>query len=139
MQDMMELKVVVTETNGKATRLNPVIAQEKNLATRSHRLAIYVPSVSGQDLVSRRLIEFALVRCRDWIIDLCGGCTKWNSLGSWLSRGEPIQERVTLICAWFQGNDESIALRFFDLCRWLKETLRQDYIAVELDFQFYLI
>ncbi len=105
----------------------------------AHRFRIYVPSfnANGRPIPDKIRIK-ALRRCRSTIENLCGGTTEWQAVGSYIGNNGVVREPVVLISAYFH-QDDNIAEELFAVCHWLRDYLRQECIAAEIDSMLYFI
>lgn len=110
-----------------------------NSTILTHHIAVYIPSVNANGKISDKHRKRAITLCRKTMIQICGGATEWNAWGSWQSGNDLICEPVRIISAFIPENDDKVFGRLIGLCRQLKEMLRQERIAIEIDFRLHLI
>ena len=104
----------------------------------NHKVAIYVPGTRGDKI--RDNSDFVQTVKRD-LCKMFGGCTTVRGEGSWVDdNGNVIDEVTTIVYAFtnadaLQENGEKI----LDVCRMLRDELKQSCVGFEIDSDFYLL
>jgi hypothetical protein len=127
------------EIAGAAEQMRSPYLPSKEHVLRHHRLTLFVPSVNGTGEIPVETRQHVLARCREVLCVMCGGATEWDAMGYWVSQTGFISERVTMITAFFTGDREDILSQIVNLCRWMKDILQQERVALEVDSTLYLV
>jgi len=94
------------------------------------KVVFYIPSESnGQSINNTRVLHYVTKK----LADRFGGCTVTDGVGYWENgQGELISESVKLVYAFgnFQKGIDSL---FLLLANWIKEQLRQESVAYEIN------
>lgn len=111
----------------------------KNLIALSCNIKIYVPSTieSNQDFDSSKLVNHTLA----FLSNIFGGATSYNALGCWFSTNHGLIKEKIFICESFctsEKLDENIE-KVIDYCETLKNQLKQESIALEINNSLHLV
>lgn len=111
----------------------------KNLVALRHKITVYVPATVDVD---KAVDNAAQVDAAAALLSgLFGGATSSPAVGYWLTgSGRLVKENTTVVFA-FAAEDalESGIDKVIDFCDNLKEEMRQEAIALEIDGAMYFI
>jgi hypothetical protein len=101
----------------------------------AHRVALYVP---GTTHVSETLSEVDAERhisgALRFLSEQFGGATALSAQGSWVTKdGALVTEQVTIVYAFSDTLTRDKLERVHQYALWLKLTLKQEAVAVEID------
>ena len=105
----------------------------------SSKLTVYIPATNN---VNEKIDNLKHVdQCASLLSECFGGATSTPALGYWLSTKEGlIKENTTLVFAYCKEEDLQSKLdQIIDYCEGLKEELKQEAIALELNGEMYFI
>ena len=111
----------------------------KNCIKLSSQVKIYVPSTTNISEASESM---------EWIdksLDLLskefGGATASSALGAWIShKGSLIKESITVVFAYCRQEQlEKSIEKIYDFCMKMKNELKQESIALEINGEMYLL
>lgn len=111
----------------------------KNLVALRHKITVYVPATVDVD---KAVDNSAQVDAAAALLSgLFGGATSSPAVGYWLtSSGQLVKEKTTVVFAFAAEKAlEDGAAQVVDFCRNLKEEMRQEAIALEIDGAMYFI
>lgn len=111
----------------------------KNLVALRHKITVYVPATVDVD---KAVDNTAQVDAAAALLSgLFGGATSSPAVGYWLtSSGQLVKEKTTVVFAFADEKAlEDGADKVVDFCRNLKEEMRQEAIALEIDGAMYFI
>ena len=111
----------------------------KNLVALRHKITVYVPATVDVD---KAVDNSAQVDAAAALLSgLFGGATSSPAVGYWLtSSGQLVNEKTTVVFAFADEKAlEDGADKVVDFCRNLKEEMRQEAIALEIDGAMYFI
>ena len=111
----------------------------KNLVALRHKITVYVPATVDVD---KAVDNTAQVDAAAALLSgLFGGATSSPAVGYWLtSSGQLVKEKTTVVFAFAAEKSlEDGADKVVDFCRNLKEEMRQEAIALEIDGAMYFI
>jgi hypothetical protein len=109
----------------------------KGFHTKSNLFRLYIPSINNDGIIPPQKRSQAINYCRSILIELGGGTTEINTLGTYLSKsGGVITEPVILMTSFFSIFNEEIIDAIKDVCLWLKGFLNQEVIVAEINTNF---
>jgi hypothetical protein len=111
----------------------------KNLITLSCNVKIYVPSTvninenTNNELITIETLEFLAKRF--------GGSTSYKATGYWLSPQHGLVGEKIMICESFCDSQklEKFIGEIIDFCQDMKELLKQESVAIEINNELHLI
>lgn len=108
----------------------------EKLFTLSHKVTVYVPSTMdiNKEIDNAEYVD----EVATLLSSLFGGATSSQAIGYWNSQTAGLVKEKTVIVFAFAESLEKIDL-VIDKCEELKEKLKQDAIALEIDGQMYFI
>lgn len=111
----------------------------ENLFTLHHKVTIYVPATVDVDKEVDNSVQVDAAAAL--LSGLFGGATSSPAVGYWLtSSGQLVKEKTTVVFAFADEKAlEDGADKVVDFCRNLKEEMRQEAIALEIDGAMYFI
>lgn len=111
----------------------------KNCIKLSSQVKIYVPSTTNvtNSFDSTEWIN----RTLDLLSKNFGGSTATSALGAWITNtGNLIKESVTIVFAYCKQEQlEKNIEKIYDFCLSMKNELKQESIAIEVNGEMYLI
>jgi hypothetical protein len=119
--------------------MNQVEKELENLFVLSSHVRVYVPTTVDVDQVADTSDQVDdIKRClAEWF----GGATAYSALGSWVTgAGSLVEEKVTIVEAFC--TEEQLSDHITDVlnqARHLKQALRQEAIAIEIQHRLYFI
>lgn len=114
-------------------------AKLKNLFKLSSKITVYVPSTVDIDkqIDNKKYVDNVAT-----LLSNCfGGATSCETLGYWTSpTAGLVKEKTTMVYAYCSDKDlQNHADKVIDYCLNLKEELKQDSIALEVNGEMYFI
>lgn len=107
----------------------------KQLTALKHKVCVYVPSTVDVNIhIDNRVY---VEHVRKVLHKLFGGATAIPAIGSYESEHGEVVENVTLVFSFAEELTEEVEARILNLCDWLKDEMRQECIALEVDGQMY--
>ena len=111
----------------------------KNMIELSSRLTVYIPSTANinQEINNKKYVEEAAAMLAGFF----GGATSTDAAGYWLSPSAGlVREKSTMIFAYCSEADlDKYIDNVVEYCEKLKNELKQDAIALELNGKMYFI
>ena len=111
----------------------------KNMIELSSRLTVYIPSTINinQEINNKKYVEKTAAMLAEYF----GGATSTNAAGYWLSPSAGlVRERSTMVFAYCSEIDlDKYIDNIIEYCEKLKDELRQDSIALELNGKMYFV
>lgn len=114
-------------------------AKLKNLFKLSSKITVYIPST--QD-INKKIDNKKYVDTVATLLSNCfGGATSCETLGYWMSPSAGlVKEHTTMVYAYCSDEDlQNHAEKVIDFCEALKDELKQDSIAMEINGEMYFI
>lgn len=105
----------------------------------SSKITVYVPATQGVDQQTDNTAQ--VERVASVLADLFGGATSTPAVGYWLSPAAGlVAERTTIVFAYCADKalQEHID-KVLELCQWLKDDMRQEAVALEINGEMYFI
>lgn len=111
----------------------------ENLFKLGSKVTVYVPATKEVD---KKIDNTKYVnKVASALSNLFGGATSTPARGYWVSdSGNLVKENTTLVFAYCntQGLEEHID-EVVDLCEWLRNELKQEAVALEINGEMYFI
>jgi len=113
---------------------------KQDIKPLTRKIAIYVPSTYGESTLPEDYHNHFRDQTAKALSQLFGGATSIKSEGLWANdKGHLIRESVYIVYAYTDDINDYQDEEIYWLAIWLKETLLQDCIGVEIDTNFYLV
>lgn len=114
-------------------------AKLKNLFKLSSKITIYIPSTIDINIAvdnKKQVDEVAVL-----LSNCFGGATSCETLGYWMSPAAGlVKEKTTMVYAYCSDEDlQNHAEKVIDFCENLKQEMKQDSIALEINGEMYFI
>lgn len=106
-----------------------------------HSIRLYVPGTVNVNADAAGMQEAMTIRVLDNFAEWFGGATSYRAQGAWKSAAAGLViENVTVVESYAseqakEGNLQNV----LTLCEEIKETMKQEAIALEIDNRLYLI
>lgn len=114
-------------------------AKLKNIFKLSSKITVYIPSTCdiNQSVNTQKYID----ACAVLLSESFGGATSCEALGYWVSPSAGlVKERSTMVFAYCSDKDLQDKIEnVIDFCEAMKEELKQDAVALELNGEMYFI
>lgn len=114
----------------------------KNLIKLSSQVKIYVPSTVNIDgNADQELVDHKVNSSLAFLASIFGGSTASTALGAWVTqKGELVKENVTIVFAFAKQSllEENIE-KIYDFCLNMKQDMRQEAIALEINGELYFV
>lgn len=114
-------------------------AKLKNMFQLSSKITVYIPSTCDINQVAdtKKYID----ACAVLLSESFGGATSCEALGYWVSPSAGlVKERSTMVFAYCSDKDLQDKIEnVIDFCEAMKEELKQDAIALEINGTMYFI
>ena len=114
-------------------------AKLKNMFKLSSKITVYIPSTKDID---KTIDNTEYVNACATLLSNCfGGATSCEALGYWTSPTKGlIKERSTMVFAYCSDVDLQTKIEnVIDFCEALKDELKQDAVALEINGEMYFI
>lgn len=101
----------------------------------AHRVTLYLPSTTNvSEALDSETANQVIHRSQRFLSDLFGGATAIAGRGAWVaSNGDLVVEEVTLVYASFAELTTETLTQVRDFALALKQELKQESVAVEID------
>lgn len=114
-------------------------ARLEKLFTLSHKVTVYVPATKNDENGTHPIDNGIFVnQIAEILSNAFGGATSTDAIGYWASDKRGLERENTRLVFAYAENLEKIDT-VIDWCEWLKDELKQDNIALEIDNQMYFI
>ena len=114
-------------------------AKLQNLFKLSSKITVYIPSTVdiNKDIDNKKYVDAVAT-----LLSNCfGGATSCETLGYWMSPSAGlVKEHTTMVYAYCSDTDlQKHAEKVIDFCEVLKDKLKQDSVAMEINGEMYFI
>lgn len=114
-------------------------ARLEKLFTLSHKVTVYVPATKNDENGAHPIDNGKFVnQIAEILSNAFGGATSTDAIGYWVSDKRGLERENTRLVFAYAESLEKIDV-VIDWCEWLKDELKQDNIALEIDNQMYFI
>ena len=114
-------------------------ARLEKLFTLSHKVTVYVPATKNDEAGAFPIDNTEYVnQIAEILSNTFGGATSTDAIGYWVSNIRGLEKENTRLVFAYAESLEKIDI-VIDWCEWLKDELKQDAIALEIDNQMYFI
>lgn len=114
-------------------------ARLEKLFTLSHKVTVYVPATKNDENGAHPIDNRKFVnQIAEILSNAFGGATSTDAIGYWVSDKRGLERENTRLVFAYAESLEKIDV-VIDWCEWLKDEMKQDNIALEIDNQMYFI
>ena len=108
-------------------------------SVKGHKITIYIPSRAKGCTVDSTMRNKLIEECRDLFCQNCGGATRTEGYGYWLSQRKVEEEPICLMTGRYNGKLDTFMKQVLYFCQRLKNILQQEKVAFEINEKLYFI
>lgn len=110
----------------------------ESLFTLSEKVAIYVPSTYAVNIkiVNDKYLQYI----EKQLASIFGGSTTTETSGNYVSNnGQLVREKINIVYSYAEKIGNREIDKIIALCEWIKEEMKQESVAMELNGKMYFV